>query len=308
MACYYCYRRRDSPIERQVSAYRAMRALAAPTSARSPVLTAARRPARCRAAVPSSSGHELASLAADEAAASLSIEANADLVALAAAEARFALAQQAVAEFNAETSVPVSTAALDAAEAAVEAARAEYALVERQFAEARAAKEAAERQAGPLSFLSSRPEGGKWTEDVDEDAERVESGKAAAIAGVAATLAAGPLTLSTATALGTPEALLSAAAVFASGALFGIVFRYALRRDVNNPHLRGGVVAAFGLVRGCAQGETLLLDGTGLAAEKFAQAALLAGESVLVFALAGAALDVALSRSWLSTFPKKRDV
>ena len=42
---------------------------------------------------------------------------------------------------------------------------------------------------------------------------------------------------------------MSAASVAGSCALFGVVYRYALRSDLGNPHLRGGAFAAFGLTR-----------------------------------------------------------
>ena len=41
-----------------------------------------------------------------------------------------------------------------------------------------------------------------------------------------------------------------------SGFLFGVTYRYAVRGD-SNPHLKSGVIGAFGLVRGLAQLEGL---------------------------------------------------
>jgi hypothetical protein len=42
----------------------------------------------------------------------------------------------------------------------------------------------------------------------------------------------------------------SEGAVLATCALFGVCYRYMVRKDVQNLHLKGGVVAAFGLTRG----------------------------------------------------------
>lgn len=48
---------------------------------------------------------------------------------------------------------------------------------------------------------------------------------------------------------GAGSAALSAAQIFASCLLFGVTFRYVLAADKNNVQLKGGAVAAFGLVR-----------------------------------------------------------
>lgn len=78
-----------------------------------------------------------------------------------------------------------------------------------------------------------------------------------------------------------------------SGFLFGVTYRYAIRDD-RNPHLKSGVVLAFGLVRGLAQ-----VDG----ALEGAKAPLFVGvwaiESVLFFAMASGLLDWAIDRGWV---------
>lgn len=83
----------------------------------------------------------------------------------------------------------------------------------------------------------------------------MESGKAAAIAGVGGTLGSLPYLLT----MGSPPlaAAASIAAVAASCMLFGVTYRYALRQDLRDGHLKGGVVAAFGLVRGLAQADAV---------------------------------------------------
>lgn len=45
-------------------------------------------------------------------------------------------------------------------------------------------------------------------------------------------------------------ALLSQASILVSCSLFGVTYRYAVRRDLGNLQLKSGVAAAFGLVRG----------------------------------------------------------
>lgn len=145
-----------------------------------------------------------------------------------------------------------------------------------------------------------------------QDADRVESGKAAAIAGAAGTLASLPFVLSD---LGVGlEAVLTLGGVGVSSLLFGVVYRYAVRQDLGNTQLKGGVVAAFGLVRGVAQATDALLaptatpsaatgggGGGDLAAllAAFPHAALLAGEAMLTFAFASAAVEFAFRQGLL---------
>jgi len=259
---------------------------------RSPVATplrclSTRRVARVRpAATPSQ--HDLRELAL---AASDSAVTSPELLKLAAAEARFAVASAAVMEYAAEAREVEADPEVVAAQAELSAALAEL----RRAGEARDAAAAAAGE-------------GKWAPGtaVDDDAERLESGKAAAVGGGAAAAAAAPLALGMAGGL----APLSLASAAAAGALFAVVYRYASRKDANS-HLKGGVVAAFGLVRGGAQVEALASASEGrwaelLSTEVLAKAAALVGESVLLFALAAAALEVGLSHGWLSTFPSGR--
>lgn len=78
-----------------------------------------------------------------------------------------------------------------------------------------------------------------------------------------------------------------------SGFLFGVTYRY-IRREDPNPHLRTGAIAAFGLVRGLAQIDTgFLLQGN------LGQMTLLAGESLVMMAIAALGLDWALSKQWI---------
>lgn len=81
-----------------------------------------------------------------------------------------------------------------------------------------------------------------------------------------------------------------------SGFLFGVTYRYIIRQG-ENPHLRSGAVMAFGLVRGLAQVESI--------SDRFTSqpwlAFLLLGESAIVFAVAAASVDLAISWHWIKS-------
>ncbi|WP_414548835.1 hypothetical protein [Anabaena sp. CCY 0017] len=77
-----------------------------------------------------------------------------------------------------------------------------------------------------------------------------------------------------------------------SGLLFGVTYRYIIRTD-QNPQLKSGGVLAFGLVRGLTQ-----IDGADLVLPDF----ILAGESVLWFAIGAIALDTTIKIGWLKPF------
>ena len=84
-----------------------------------------------------------------------------------------------------------------------------------------------------------------------QDVERVESAKAGAVAAVGGLLGSLPY-LATA-GHGVASTVVSAGQIFASCLLFGVTFRYVLAAGNDNVQLKGGVVAAFGLV--CAAGQ-----------------------------------------------------
>ncbi|GAX35833.1 hypothetical protein [Nodularia sp. NIES-3585] len=77
-----------------------------------------------------------------------------------------------------------------------------------------------------------------------------------------------------------------------SGLLFGVTYRYIIRTD-QNPQLKSGGVLAFGLVRGLTQ-----ID----CAKMILPALVLAGESVLWFAVGAIALDTAIQIGWIKPF------
>ena len=81
-----------------------------------------------------------------------------------------------------------------------------------------------------------------------------------------------------------------------SGFLFGVTYRYIIRRD-DNSHLRDGAVLAFALVR--SGGLIELQPGQTAMAGAIA---LLMVESLVGFAAARSSLDGAMARQWLKPF------
>ena len=81
-----------------------------------------------------------------------------------------------------------------------------------------------------------------------------------------------------------------------SGFLFGVTYRYIIRLDANT-HLKTGGVWAFGLVRGLTQIEVGWHINNPVL-----PFLILAGESILWFAFAAFALDIAILRKWLKPF------
>jgi len=144
---------------------------------------------------------------------------------------------------------------------------------------------------------------GKWeASDIDEDAERIESGKAAAVSAVAGTFASLPFTIAIDGGLSL-GALLSQAGILVSCALFGVTYRYAIRRDLGNLQLKSGVAAAFGLVRGAGYATQALSGFPETGVDGILKASLVTGESVLIFLTAAVALDYCLRVNVLGPFP-----
>ncbi|KAG0611699.1 hypothetical protein M758_7G159300 [Ceratodon purpureus] len=147
---------------------------------------------------------------------------------------------------------------------------------------------------------------GKWeTSDIDEDVERIESGKAAAVSAIAGTFASLPFTIAVDGGL-TLGALLSQAGILLSCVLFGVTYRYAVRRDLGNLQLKSGVAAAFGLVRGAGYAAESLAGFPETGFDDILKASLVTGESVLIFVTAAVALDYCLRENLLSPFPSKK--
>lgn len=189
------------------------------------------------------------------------------------------------------------SAAVLAAEAKMEAIAAERAAL---VAEAESSGDAA----SPSAALPSKW-GSTVASDVDEDAERVESAKAGAVAAAAGTLLSLPLLLSQSS--DSIVAAESVAGVLVSCLVFGVTYRYALRDDFGNDQLKGGVVGAFGLARGLGAADVYLHGSDAARFESWAEAALLAGEGVLVFAFAAAALEAGFRGGFLRAFPMQKN-
>jgi len=248
----------------------------------------------------------------------LSPEAQAEVKKLAAAEARVAAARAALDEFErlvaADSEVnQAQLAAERGADADVARAQAEFDDAAAALATASAARKAAQDayDAAGNPFLSIL--GGnsaevpqeKWAAaGINDNAERLESGKAAAIGAFTALVVSLPLLLASSAETSTESELVSAGAVSLSGVLAAVVYRYAVRRD-GNSHLKGGVLAAFGLTRGLAQADSFLARSEDIGVVELLQAALLTGEAVITFAFVCAAVEAAMRANLVSPFPKK---
>lgn len=146
-------------------------------------------------------------------------------------------------------------------------------------------------------------------------AERLESLKAGTLAALSLLLAfvlvaiANNLILAKLTALTTLQTtaidlnlVVRCAIASISGFLFGVTYRYAIRRD-RNPQLKTGVVLAFGLVRGLAQVDVELSGHASiLLAKNIGLYAAIALESMLMFAIAAIVLDFTIQRHWIELF------
>jgi hypothetical protein len=131
--------------------------------------------------------------------------------------------------------------------------------------------------------------------NADDDEERIESAKAGVAAGIGGAIAVFPLLLlgPSPTALPAVLELLTAGV---SGFLFGVTYRYAVRDDDSNAQLRGGVVAAFGLVRGIAAASSVLLLPDD---DMIGRGALAMGESMLLFAFAAVAVEAGFRMNYV---------
>ncbi|WP_066383453.1 MULTISPECIES: hypothetical protein [unclassified Anabaena] len=89
---------------------------------------------------------------------------------------------------------------------------------------------------------------------------------------------------------------LSGAIAGFSGFLFGVTYRYIIRKD-DNSHLKSGGVLAFGLVRGLTQVELGLNSSSTVL-----PFVVLASESILWFAIAAIALDISMQFAFLKPF------
>lgn len=105
-----------------------------------------------------------------------------------------------------------------------------------------------EAQRSLWSNIEDSSSGDVLCEDIDKNRERIESLKAAAISSVVGTLASLPISFYQANSFS--QLIVHLSVVFISCALFGVTFRYTIRRDIDNIQLKTGTSAAFGLVKG----------------------------------------------------------
>ncbi|KAM3321502.1 hypothetical protein P3S67_002653 [Capsicum chacoense] len=145
-------------------------------------------------------------------------------------------------------------------------------------------------------------------DEVTRDEERVESIKAASLSAIVGTLAGLPISLSRITS--SSELILPLSITFISCALFGVTFRYAVRRDLDNFQLKSGTSAAFGVVKGLATlggGPPLELDAASFWSHAV-DGAVYVSENLLIFLFAGVGLDLCFKLRILSPFPIDRSI
>lgn len=183
----------------------------------------------------------------------------------------------------------------------LESRAAEIAECQQEIVAARAMVEEAERS---LSLAETEATGSSENGySIDKDKERLESAKAAAIAAAVGTVAEVPFALSQVSSI--EQLVLPLGVAFASCALFGVTFRYVIRRDLDDSHLKSGAVAAFGFVKGLgmlSRGPPLELSWESLFSHGI-DGAVLVSQSVLIFAFASISLDFCFKMKLLKPFP-----
>lgn len=148
-------------------------------------------------------------------------------------------------------------------------------------------------------------------------AERIESLKAGALAGVCALLTFGIILCGNSFILARRFELLTSlqietwgwalvlrgAIAFIGGFLFGATYRYIVRQD-RNPQLKAGAVLAFGLVRAFGQIDFGLSSQTEKmpAISELLPLAVAGIESIILFLVAGVILDRAIARGIIKPF------
>ncbi|KAM7494390.1 hypothetical protein LguiB_028999 [Lonicera macranthoides] len=177
---------------------------------------------------------------------------------------------------------------------------------QKEILEARAMVEEAERA------LQSGGVGGREgltaseIEAINKNEDRLESIKAGAIAAIVGTLAGLPISFTQVTS--TSQLILPTAITFVSCALFGVTFRYAVRKDLDDFNLKTGTAAAFGVVKGLATlggGPPLELEVASLLSHAF-NGAIYVSQSLLVYLFAAVSLDYCIKLRILSSFPIDR--
>ncbi|KAI7736974.1 hypothetical protein M8C21_027250 [Ambrosia artemisiifolia] len=124
--------------------------------------------------------------------------------------------------------------------------------------------------------------------------EKLESVKAAGISSVVGTLASLPFALIHVT--NSYDTTVSSAIFMVTCALYGATYRYIIRRDLDDFHLKTGTCAAFGIVKGVAT-----LDGQSYL--DAVSGAVCVSENVIIFLIAAAGLDICYKMKILSPYP-----
>lgn len=88
----------------------------------------------------------------------------------------------------------------------------------------------------------------KESEGIDSDVERLQSIKAASVSALIGSLAGLPISFTQVNS--SSELILPLLINFVSCALFGITFRYTIRRDLDNTQLKTGTSVAFSFAKG----------------------------------------------------------
>lgn len=218
------------------------------------------------------------------------------------ASRRVDLARQALADIQRQEDEATRSRDLVAE---LERRKAEIDESQRELLEARAMVEKAEFSlSSVMNTDGSLLEGNG--EHIDRDAERWESAKAGAVSAAVGTLASLPISLYQATS--SAQLLQNLVVVFIGCALFGVTYRYTIRRDLDDIHLKTGVSGAFGVVKGLAAVETaktLEFDLNSLTSYAF-DGAVYVSESIFIFLFSAVALDYCFKMNILSPFPIKK--
>ncbi|KAJ1442533.1 hypothetical protein SESBI_00899 [Sesbania bispinosa] len=186
----------------------------------------------------------------------------------------------------------------------------EIAECQREISEAKAMVEEAERS---LSQNVGGPEDegafmGVKSEEIDRDEERLESVKAASISALVGTISGLPICFTQVT--NTTQLLLPLAINFICCALFGVTYRYTVRRNLDDVQLKTGVAAAFGVVKGLAtlNGGPLLELNFESFLSHAQDGTIYVSENLFIFVSAAVCLDYCLKTRLLSPFPIDRSV
>ncbi|KAI3501481.1 hypothetical protein L1887_29350 [Cichorium endivia] len=180
----------------------------------------------------------------------------------------------------------------------VELAKLELAEAQKQEIEARKTMEYINQLETRASETVDAENGRKTTY---KNKEKIESIKAALISAIVGTLASLPISVTHVT--NAYELTVSTAITISACALYGATFRYAVRRDLDDYHLKIGTSAAFGIVKGLAT-----LDGGAYLEEDALNGAVCVSENVLIFVIAAAGLDICYKMGILTPYPIERSV